>query len=42
MHERVAFSASSFPRQGESLHEDEIRLRIGPVRPRTKAIGRAY
>ncbi len=34
MHERVAFWSSSFPDQAgsEKPHEDEIRLRIGPIR----------
>jgi L-2,4-diaminobutyric acid acetyltransferase len=41
VHERVAFASSSFPKQGESPHEDEVRLRIGPLKRKTGASGKA-
>lgn len=34
IHESLAFGASSFPAELDAPHEDEIRLRIGPLGPR--------
>ena len=35
MHESVAFSSSSFPLEEGEPHEDEVRLRVGPIQRAT-------